>query len=103
MALRPETSPNTCRLVNLKSARKVVRICYIRFAAKISTLGAQSLFVGGHEVSMPKNEMANPMDIRGLTVVNGFVIVKTIQGLCNPRNSILLCQTQHGINVGLLL
>jgi hypothetical protein len=52
---------------------------------------------------MPKNEVANPMDMRGLVVVNSLVIVKAIQGLCNSRGSILLCQTQHGIDVGLLL
>ena len=43
------------------------------------------------------------MDIWGLAVVNGLVIVETVQCLCNSRGSIRMCQTQYGINVGLLL
>ena len=43
------------------------------------------------------------MDVWGLVAVNGLVIVEWIQCLCNSRGSIPMCQTQYGINVGLLL
>lgn len=52
---------------------------------------------------MPKQEVANPMNIWGLAVVDGLMIVETIQCLCNSRGRIPVCQTQHGVDVGPLL
>lgn len=52
---------------------------------------------------MPEKEVADPMDIQSLVVVNCLVIVEAIDSILYPRNGFLPCQTEDCVDVRLLL
>jgi hypothetical protein len=52
---------------------------------------------------MPEGKVANPVDVWLLVVVHSFVVIEAIHCVRNPRLSVSLCQTKHGIDVRFLL
>lgn len=75
----------------------------LRLTASITAFVAQSFLVRGHEVSMPKNEVTDPVYVWRLTIMDRLMVVETVQCIRDSRNGVLLRQTQYSVNMRLLL
>lgn len=61
-------------------------------SAFVAAFGAEGLFIGGDEVAVPEDEVADPVDVGLLLGVHGVVVVEAVDGAWEARYGGCVCE-----------
>ena len=75
----------------------------VGLGAFVAAFGAEGLFIGGNEVAVPEDEVADPVNVGLLLSVHGVVVVEAVDGAWEAGYGGCVCEAEDAVEVGFLL